>query len=537
MSSAVQERFLPARFLLEEGGLDALSFQKEFNSAVREAFLHSRDLKETIQNYETLWNDRIHRHVGNRLSTDLCFPEVLYIPSSFRNFFPLPKDLIVDINRGWIHLEMVCSGDFDRFTQSLLQASRENLKREVYSWFYSFWEGEIPPGYFPAGRLGDLQELPLFQEWQSHRKQPAGKANLFILNRFRHESIRLIRAVDNEPTLRRPVLKFPTVTLTRLPRRYGFTAVLFFALILTMYGYTRNHPGLPPLRSSGDFDTGIPVELNDPSRLAAEKPPAAARTAWYRGMGKILKLCSLPYPEGKLPGVFWWEKEFRNRLVLTFDDGPNMDSLEKNGRTQPVTEAVLDILAERGYRAVFFINGRNLESRNEAETRKLRRLLNRMIREGHLLGNHSYHHDNLAKGRYSDGKNDLNEIEEEFLLTQEALDRILGYHYPLILIRPPYAEPGRTAALDRVLVRNRYYLISLQHDSYDYALSDAGYWNRERISRHIRTIVSESDGGVVLMHDRPGSVAILEEFLDYLEKEDQFRISDLSEILTEKYQL
>lgn len=62
------------------------------------------------------------------------------------------------------------------------------------------------------------------------------------------------------------------------------------------------------------------------------------------------------------------------RVALTFDDGPDPE----------ITPAVLDILAEHQARATFFVIGRYLD--------RHRALGERMHREGHELGNHSWQH-------------------------------------------------------------------------------------------------------------------------------------------------
>jgi peptidoglycan/xylan/chitin deacetylase (PgdA/CDA1 family) len=67
----------------------------------------------------------------------------------------------------------------------------------------------------------------------------------------------------------------------------------------------------------------------------------------------------------------------RPQVALTFDDGPDPE----------VTPAVLDILAEYQARATFFVIGRYLD--------KHRALGERLHREGHELGNHSWQHSHF----------------------------------------------------------------------------------------------------------------------------------------------
>lgn len=62
-------------------------------------------------------------------------------------------------------------------------------------------------------------------------------------------------------------------------------------------------------------------------------------------------------------------------MYLTFDDGPNTEN----------TNAVLDILKEKGIKATFFVVGKNVE-RNPETTR-------RIVSEGHTIGIHCYNHD------------------------------------------------------------------------------------------------------------------------------------------------
>src|SRR5882672_6188923 len=63
------------------------------------------------------------------------------------------------------------------------------------------------------------------------------------------------------------------------------------------------------------------------------------------------------------------------RVTLTFDNGPSA-----------VTAQVLEVLAERGVRATFFVVGDRLKRPG------MRALAERALREGHRIGNHSLTH-------------------------------------------------------------------------------------------------------------------------------------------------
>jgi peptidoglycan/xylan/chitin deacetylase (PgdA/CDA1 family) len=64
-------------------------------------------------------------------------------------------------------------------------------------------------------------------------------------------------------------------------------------------------------------------------------------------------------------------------IALTFDDGPNPEA----------TPAVLDALAAADVRGTFFVLGRHVE--------RWPALVRRMTEEGHVVGNHGFHHRKL----------------------------------------------------------------------------------------------------------------------------------------------
>ena len=83
------------------------------------------------------------------------------------------------------------------------------------------------------------------------------------------------------------------------------------------------------------------------------------------------------------PEVFWKTGsheivEDAPRIALTFDDGPH----------SVFTEQLLDGLREKGVVATFFLLGCNIDG-NE-------KLVSRMQKEGHLIGNHTDSHVQLT---------------------------------------------------------------------------------------------------------------------------------------------
>jgi peptidoglycan/xylan/chitin deacetylase (PgdA/CDA1 family) len=80
-------------------------------------------------------------------------------------------------------------------------------------------------------------------------------------------------------------------------------------------------------------------------------------------------------PSNQWFGHFFWRASTNEKIVaLTFDDGPN----------PPYTNSLLDILKQHSVPATFFLVGKNLERYPDVGQR--------IVAEGHAIGNHSYHH-------------------------------------------------------------------------------------------------------------------------------------------------
>lgn len=98
-------------------------------------------------------------------------------------------------------------------------------------------------------------------------------------------------------------------------------------------------------------------------------------------------------------------------MYLTFDDGPNTEN----------TNAVLDILKEKGIKATFFVVGKNVE-RNPETTR-------RIVAEGHTIGIHCYNHD------YNVIYSNVDAYVEDFERAREIVYEVTGvetnlYRFP-----------------------------------------------------------------------------------------------------------
>ena len=105
---------------------------------------------------------------------------------------------------------------------------------------------------------------------------------------------------------------------------------------------------------------------------------------------------------------FIWDIDTDEKTAfLTFDDGPVPD----------VTPWVLDILKEYGFKATFFCVGENVEKHYD--------IYQRILAEGHTVGNHTYNHIN---GWFED-----NTVYMDNILKCDAL-------FSTYFFRPPYGK-------------------------------------------------------------------------------------------------
>jgi peptidoglycan/xylan/chitin deacetylase (PgdA/CDA1 family) len=182
------------------------------------------------------------------------------------------------------------------------------------------------------------------------------------------------------------------------------------------------------------------------------------------------------------------------RVTLTFDNGP----------TPGVTDRVLDLLAERSLRAIFFVVANRVDADAAAHAQ-----LTRMVRGGHQVGNHS-----LSHGR---PLGELGEQESiaEIATAQAILREFTGESF---LLRP-WGTQGKLdrRCLNRTAVN---YLISGKHtcvlwNSVPRDWADPVGW----IDRALADVRAQ-EHTVLVVHDLPsGAMDQLPRFLDELDRQ------------------
>ncbi|ACL69401.1 LysM peptidoglycan-binding domain-containing protein [Halothermothrix orenii] len=188
-------------------------------------------------------------------------------------------------------------------------------------------------------------------------------------------------------------------------------------------------------------------------------------------------------------------------IALTFDDGP--DNI--------YTPKILDILKKYNVRATFFLMGSRADRYPD--------IVKRMVREGHIVANHTWSHVNLNKTTssrfYNEITNTSNTIKNHTSLTPA-------------LVRPPYGAVS-TSVIKR-LKNMGFKVIFWSVDSRD--------WNTQDVDKIlINTLPNVRKDSIILFHSAGGeghdlsaTVRALPELINTLRMLD-YRFVNLTQLL------
>lgn len=171
---------------------------------------------------------------------------------------------------------------------------------------------------------------------------------------------------------------------------------------------------------------------------------------------------------------FWNQPSDSKTIYLTFDDGPIPE----------ITEYVLDQLAEYQAHATFFCVGDNI--------RKHPDVFQKIIRQGHSVGNHTYNH--------LDGWKTPNlDYLENIRICQDTIDQVLknsnskaNHQLNKLLFRPPY---GKIKKKHYQSLKNTHHVIMWDVLTYDF---DARLSSEHCLQKAIQ---NTCPGSIVVFHD------------------------------------
>ncbi|TND09872.1 MAG: polysaccharide deacetylase [Bacteroidetes bacterium] len=156
----------------------------------------------------------------------------------------------------------------------------------------------------------------------------------------------------------------------------------------------------------------------------------------------------------------WRMPADEKKIYLTFDDGP----------CPGITDVALDILKDADVKAAFFCVGENAE--------KHPALFERILNEGHAIGNHSYNHLN---GWKTDTRSYIGNVEK--------CDAIFSSS----LFRPPYGKMKPSQS--KRLRASGYCIVMWDVLSGDYDTNLSGEACLQNVLEHTR------NGSIIVMHD------------------------------------
>ena len=186
------------------------------------------------------------------------------------------------------------------------------------------------------------------------------------------------------------------------------------------------------------------------------------------------------------------KKTEKKRIALTFDDGPH-----------PIyTPQMLELLKEEQVPATFFLLGENVELYGD--------VVKEIAKEGHLIGNHTYHHVQITSLSLEEA---CREIQETSDLIEELTGT--GTEY----VRPPFGTWNEE-------LEERLNLIPVMWSI------DTKDWTTQNVDWIVReTVKHAEDHDIILMHDSyQSTVDAVKRVIEQLEAEG-FEFVTVDEII------
>lgn len=219
-----------------------------------------------------------------------------------------------------------------------------------------------------------------------------------------------------------------------------------------------------------------------PANIQLQLPMSPNGTLTHNATSPSFSLEVLRFGDKQSPTVY-----------LTFDDGPD----------PRYTPKILSILRKYNIKATFFLLGSNVKKHPD--------IAQAIYREGHPIGNHTYHHINMHRRSRA-------AINQEILSTQKIIKKTTGVQ--ALFFRPPYGiitDQVLQAAQDQQIK-----IVMWSIDPEDYLM--------KKKYKLIQKIMGDlSDGSIILLHDTSKNTMEALEYLIKKTREHNFQFALLDE--------
>ena len=175
------------------------------------------------------------------------------------------------------------------------------------------------------------------------------------------------------------------------------------------------------------------------------------------------------------PNIIWKKTTDEKKIWLTFDDGPE----------EEVTEFILKTLKKLNIKASFFLIGKNIQAFPE--------LTKEIIKEGHIVGNHSFSHLNGFKSKNEEYIYDI-ELGQK-LINEKLVE--MGITNKIKIFRPPY---GRILPQQIKSLKENYKIVMWDVFSWDFKKNISP----EKIYNNVIDNVVE--GSILVFHNNKKSL-------------------------------
>jgi peptidoglycan/xylan/chitin deacetylase (PgdA/CDA1 family) len=238
----------------------------------------------------------------------------------------------------------------------------------------------------------------------------------------------------------------------------------------------------------------------------------------YNGISTLEAGSLLRLPPGSTPPDQWttplpkrsldWLMEGRSGIYLGYDNRQKRVALTFDIGYNPHNVDIMELLAQRGIHATFFVLGLSVYNHPE--------IVINILKNGHEMGALSWKHDDLTQMS-------TEQVRAEFVQTEKAIARASQYATSRPYFRAPFGKLN--PMIRQVAAEQGYYLIGWTIDNQDWldgATADTVY---DAVTSRL------CPGAIIVMHGyRPATWEALLKILDYLSANGYQAVS-LSDLL------